>query len=88
VPNTEIKQAVTIEITTTIELTYGDIAGFVAMKYAHLFSKDVDTDVTVKFRIPSGGDYSGCELEISKDNPIIVTVTQRTVQHKIAEKHN
>ncbi len=33
---------------------------------------------TVQFCVPGGGEWSNCEIDITEDHPIIVTVTNRT----------
>lgn len=37
-----------------------------------------DDDVWIEFKVPSGGDYSGQWLDITEENPVIVTVKRRT----------
>ena len=32
-------------------------------------------DYTVKFVVPSGGDYSGMTLNVDDDSPVILTIT-------------
>jgi hypothetical protein len=36
---------------------------------------EVPADATVSFRVPSGGDWSGTEIEIDGDNPVQISWT-------------
>lgn len=66
---------VTTQTTVVTELTLvgDDIIDMLRVKYPDVFKEGRAMSVT--FRVPSGGDYSGLTLDIDDVNPIIATVT-------------
>lgn len=36
---------------------------------------DIPTDATVEFRVPGGGDFANCNIDIDEDNPVIISFT-------------
>jgi len=73
-----IKIRTEIEDTISLKLTNNDILEMLKEKYPEYFQ--TGRQMTVRFLVPTGGDYSGIALDIDKDNPIHATVFIRTVK--------
>jgi len=56
-----------------LELTQEEILDMLKVRYPDQFKEGRAMSVT--FRVPSGGDYSGLTLDIDKDTPIIARAT-------------
>jgi ribosomal protein L23 len=63
------KKTVTTEVTTYYEITADDIRTAFCLP----------ASARITFRVPSGGDWSGDVIEISKDDPIHVVSKNETV---------
>jgi len=73
-----IKIRTETEDTIFLKLTSVDILEILKEKYPDYFQ--TGRQMTVRFLVPTGGDYSGIALDIDKDNPIHATVYIRTVK--------
>ena len=69
-----LKPRTTVNTTTEfkLELTSSDIIRMLKETNPDL---GVDIHATVAVKVPSGGDYSGCSLDIGHDNPLLVRWT-------------
>lgn len=59
--------------TVMLELSLRDI-----IEYCHMKGLDVSPDAKVYFAVPSGGDYSGLNVDIDKQHPIRVRWVEKT----------
>lgn len=39
---------------------------------------DIPDNAKIKFTVPSGGDYSGMEIDVDAENPIVVTWEEKS----------
>lgn len=63
----------TVTIDSQIELTGKDIVEILSSKG---FLPKLTKDYRVYINVPTGGDYSGMELEIDEMTPLIITYTE------------
>lgn len=74
----KIKTEVENKVYYRIEMSGTDILDLLfksSRKWAGLIKQKKVTEGDVRFQIPSGGDYSGLNLEVTEDNFVIVSFT-------------
>lgn len=62
------------QVTRNFELDWFDIVDLLKKKVT---IRD-DARISVLFRVPSGGDWSGESISITSENPVLVTVIEET----------
>lgn len=63
-----------VESVVEIELDAADVRAAISL-YLPMGAKP--ESVSVRFRVPTGGDWSGTLVDISAENPILVTVVTK-----------
>lgn len=72
-----MKQTFTRRVRTTERVSL-EISGKQLIDLLRYYNTDIPVNATVQFRVPSGGDWSGMDVDVDKDSPVRVVYEQHT----------